>query len=105
MFSPECDAFFPAIISNLRINTGACHTLVRAAILRLRCLHACIFQLKSAYGYVNTIMLAAIMSLITLFRSKYCIYIRSSLIAILLKSHYNLIKRVHVNAFIDRVFK
>ncbi len=83
VFSPECDAFFPTIVSNLRIIKGACHlihvchthmrTLVRAAILRLRCLHACIFWLKSAYAtYVNTIMLAAIMSLIALFRSKYC---------------------------------
>ncbi len=83
VFSPECDAFFPTIVSNLRIIKGACHlihvchahmrTLVRAAILRLRCLHACIFRLKSAYAtYVNTIMLAAIMSLIALFRSKYC---------------------------------
>ncbi len=80
---PECDAFFPAIVSNLCIITGVCHvinvcqkrmrTLVRAAILRLRCLHACIFRLKSAY-YVNTIMLAAIMSLIKLFISKYCVY-------------------------------
>ncbi len=86
-FSPECDAFFPTIVSNPRIITGACHiihvchkrmrTLVRAAILRLRCLRACIFQLKSAYAtYVNTIMLAAIMSLIALFRSNYCIYMR-----------------------------
>ncbi len=86
-FSPECDAFFPAIISNLRIITGAWHvihvwhkrmrTLVRAAILRLRCLHACIFRLKSAYAtYVNTIILAAIMILIALFRSKYCVYMR-----------------------------
>ncbi len=41
-------------------------------------------------------MLAAIMRLITLFRSKYCVYIRSSLIAILPKSHYDRIKRVHV---------
>ncbi len=83
----KCDAFFPAIVSNLRIIKGACHvihacharmrTLVRAAILHLRCLHACIFWLKSAYAtYVNTIMLAAIMSLIALFRSKYCVYMR-----------------------------
>ncbi len=28
------------------------------------------------YDYVNTIMLAAIMSLIALFRSKYCVYMR-----------------------------
>ncbi len=86
-FSTECDAFFPAIVSNLRIITGAWHvihvwhrrmrTLVRAAILRLRCLHACIFRLKSAYAtYVNTILLAAIMILIALFRSKYCVYMR-----------------------------
>ncbi len=44
---------------NLRIITGACHvihvrhkrmrTLVRAAILRLWSLHACIFRLKLAY--------------------------------------------------------
>ncbi len=87
VISPECDAFFPAIVSNLCIITGACHVihvhhehmhiLVRAPILRLRCIHACIFRLKSAYTtYVNTIMLAAIMSLITLFRSKNCIYMR-----------------------------
>ncbi len=73
------------IVSNLRITTGArpiihvnhgrMRSLVRAAILRLRCLHACIFRLKSAY-YVNTIMLAAIMSLIALFKSKYCVYMR-----------------------------
>ncbi len=85
VFSPECDAFFPTIVFNLRIITGACHvihvchkrmrTLVRGAILRLRCLHACIFRLKSAY-YVNTIMLAAIMNLIALCRSKYCIYMK-----------------------------
>ncbi len=58
VFSPECNAFVPAIVSNLRIITGLCHvihvshkrmrTLVRAAILRLRCLHVCIFRLKSA---------------------------------------------------------
>ncbi len=104
----KCDAFFPTIVSNLRIITGACHvmqvrhermrTLVRAAILWLRCLHACIIQLKSAYTtYVKTITLVAIMSLIALFRSNYCIYMRESLIAILSKSHYNRIKRVHVN--------
>ncbi len=74
----------PSIVSNLRITAGAhpimhahhkrMRTLVRAAILR-RCLHACIFLLKSAY-YVNTIMLAAIMSLIALFKSKYCVNMR-----------------------------
>ncbi len=47
-------------VSNLRITTGArpiihvhhvrMRTLVRAAILRLRCLQACIFRLKSAYA-------------------------------------------------------
>ncbi len=46
--------------------TGMC-TLVRATI---RCLHASILRLQSAY--VNTIMLAASMSLSALFRSKYC---------------------------------
>ncbi len=72
---------------NLRINTGACHvlhichkrmrTMVRAATLWLRCLHACIFWLKSAYAtYINMIMLAVIMSLIALFRSKYCVSMR-----------------------------
>ncbi len=85
MFPPECNAFFPTINFNLRIITGArhnihvCHkrmrTLVRVAILWLRCLHACIFRLKSAYD-VNMIMLAVIMSLIALFRSKYCVYMR-----------------------------
>ncbi len=84
-FHQKCDAFFVSIVSNLRITTGArpiihvhhgrMRSLVRAAILRLRCLHACIFRLKSAY-YVNTIMLAAIMSLIALFKSKYCVYMR-----------------------------
>ncbi len=38
-------------------------------------LHACIFRLKLAND-VYTIMLAAIMSLIALFKSKYCIYMR-----------------------------
>ncbi len=55
----KCDAFFP-VVSNLRITTGArpvirvhhgrMRTLVRAAILRLRRLYACIFRLKSAYA-------------------------------------------------------
>ncbi len=27
VFSPECDAFFPAIVSNLRIITGACYVI------------------------------------------------------------------------------
>lgn len=74
----KCNAFFPIIVSNLRITAGVCHvihvrlkhmrTLVRTAIMRLRCLHA--------YAtYVNTIMLAA-MSLIGLFRWKYCVDIR-----------------------------
>ncbi len=77
----------PSIIPSLHIITGArpvihvhhgrMRTLVRAATVRLRCLHACIFRLKSAYAiYVNTIMLAAIMSLIALFKSKYCVYTR-----------------------------
>ncbi len=84
MFSAEMRWFLPPIVSNLRITTGgrpvirvhhrSMHTLVRTAILRLRCLHACIFRLKSAF--FNTIMLAAIMSLIALFKSKYCVYIR-----------------------------
>ncbi len=40
----------------------------------IKVLHAYIFQLKLAYAtYVNTIMLAAIMSLIALFKSKYCV--------------------------------
>ncbi len=76
-FPQKCDAFFASIVSNLRITTGArpvihvhhgrmC-TLVRVAILRLRCLHACIFWLKSYKTYVNTIMLGAIISLIALF--------------------------------------
>ncbi len=57
------------IVSNLSITTGArpvVRILVRAAILR--CLHARIIRLKSAY-----VMLAAIMSLIALFKSKYCV--------------------------------
>ncbi len=41
------------IITGVRYIIHVCHkhmhTLVRAAILRLRCLHACIFLLKSAY--------------------------------------------------------
>ncbi len=58
VFPQKCNGFFPSIVSNLRITTGArpvirvhhrsMHTLVRTAILRLRCLHACIFRLKSA---------------------------------------------------------
>ncbi len=61
----------------IHVHHGRMRTLVRAVILRLRRLHACIFRLKSAYAtYVNTIMLAAIMSLITLFKSKYCVYMR-----------------------------
>ncbi len=61
----------------IHVHHGRMRTLVRAVILQLRCLHACIFRLKSAYAtYVNTIMLAAIMSLITLFKSKYCVNMR-----------------------------
>ncbi len=58
----------------IHVHHGRMRTLVRAAIM---CLHACIFWLKSAYAtYVNMVMLAAIMSLIALFRSKYCVYMR-----------------------------
>ncbi len=64
VFSPEMRCFLPSIVSDLRIIAGACHvihvhhermrTLVRAAILQLRCLHVCIFRLKSACTtYVN----------------------------------------------------
>ncbi len=60
----------------------------------------CVFRLKSAYATINTIMLAAIMSLIALFKLMYCVYMRKRLIAILSKSHYNRIKRVQVNALI-----
>ncbi len=59
-FPQKSDALFASIVSNLRITTGArpvihvhherMRTLVRAAILRLRCLRACIFRLKLAYA-------------------------------------------------------
>lgn len=41
-------------------------------------------------------MLTGIMSLIALFRLKYFVYMGSSLIAVLPKSHYNRVMKVHV---------
>ncbi len=54
---------------------NAIKLIIAPAIKMFTCLY--IFRLKSAYTtYVNTIMLAAIMSLITLFKSKYYVYMR-----------------------------
>ncbi len=76
----KCDAFIAAIVSNVRITAGAClvthvrhehmRNLVKAAI-KFTCLYISI----SNATYVNMNLLAAIMSLIALFRAKYCIYI------------------------------
>ncbi len=78
--------FIHSIVSNLRITTGVCpvihvhhgcmHTLVRVAILWLRCLHAFIFRLKSAYvpPMLIRLCLLPIMSLIALFKSKYALH-------------------------------
>ncbi len=75
-------SFLICVLLQLRVPsfmyiTGACALWSERQHLRLRCLHACIFLLKSAYTtYVIMIMLTAIMSLIALFKSKYCIYLR-----------------------------
>ncbi len=50
--------------------TGAWRTLVRAAILQLMFLHACIFRLKSA------MLIRLCMLRLWLFKSKYCFYMR-----------------------------
>ncbi len=91
VFSPEMWCFLPTIISNYYSNYSilfqvpvtsfmyvtSTYTLWSKRLLRLRCLHVCIFRLKSAYAnYINMIMLAAIVSLIALFKLKYCVYMR-----------------------------
>ncbi len=58
LISPEMRCFFTTVSNNMRIIKGVCHvihvrhkhmrSLVREEILRLRCLQACIVQLKSA---------------------------------------------------------
>ncbi len=72
----KCNAFIPAIVSNVHITAGACLvTHVRHEhilnLVKVAIKFTCPYILVSYATYVNMNILAAIMSLIALFRAKY----------------------------------
>ncbi len=86
VFSPEMRSFLPlhrflSAYYNRCTSRHSCTSRAYAHFSRsgntaIKVFTACIFRLKSVCHYVNTIMFAAIMSFITLFKSKYCTYMR-----------------------------